>query len=84
MKDSCRGCGAQEVRPFFDLGELPLAGGFLSEDQIPDERRYPLLISVCDACSLVQIVHPVDPEILFQATAATRVLHCVASIIVSP
>ena len=66
MKDSCRGCGAQEVRPFFDLGELPLAGGFLTEDQISHERRYPLLISVCDACSLVQIVHPVDPDILFQ------------------
>ena len=28
--------------------------------------RYPLLVSVCDACGLVQIVHPVDPEILFQ------------------
>jgi SAM-dependent methyltransferase len=66
MKDSCRGCGAQEVRPFFDLGELPLAGGFLSEEQIPSERRYPLLVSLCDECGLVQIVHPVDPDILFQ------------------
>jgi SAM-dependent methyltransferase len=66
VKDSCRGCGAQQVRPFFDLGELPLAGGFLTEDQVPGERRYPLLVSVCEACGLVQIVRPVDPEILFQ------------------
>jgi SAM-dependent methyltransferase len=66
MKDPCRGCGAQEVRPFFDLGDLPLAGGFLSEEQIPDERRFSLLVSVCDVCGLVQIVHPVDPDILFQ------------------
>ena len=65
-KDTCRGCGAQQVRPFLDLGELPLAGGFLSEEQIPSEKRYPLLVSVCDTCGLVQIVHPVDPEILFQ------------------
>lgn len=65
MRDACRGCGAQEVRPFFDLGELPLAGGFLSEEQVRSERRYPLLISVCNACALVQIVHPVDPEVLF-------------------
>ena len=30
------------------------------------EQRYPLLVSVCDHCGLVQIVSPVDPEILFQ------------------
>ena len=54
------------MRPFLDLGELPLAGGFLTEDQIPAEQRYPLLVSVCEACGLVQIVDPVDPEILFQ------------------
>jgi SAM-dependent methyltransferase len=54
------------VRPFFDLGRLPLAGGFLDESQIETEERYPLLVSVCDHCGLVQIVSPVDPEILFQ------------------
>lgn len=66
MKDICRGCGAQQVRSFFDLGDLPLAGGFLLEEQIPSEKLYPLLVSVCDTCGLVQIVHPVDPEVLFQ------------------
>lgn len=66
MRDSCRGCGAQQVRAFFDLGELPLAGGFLTEDQVEGEQRYSLVISMCDACGLVQIVRPVDPEILFQ------------------
>lgn len=66
MKDCCRGCGAQAVRAFFDLGEMPLAGGFLSEKQIRDENRYPLVVGVCDVCGLVQIVHPIDPDILFQ------------------
>ncbi len=66
MPDVCRGCTQPEVRPVFDLGELPLAGGFLrGPDEIPAEKCYPLLISVCDACGLVQIVDPVDPEILF-------------------
>ena len=64
-RDVCRGCAKAEVRPFFDLGELPLAGGFLTEKQVPDEQRYPLLVSVCEHCGLVQIVSPVDPEILF-------------------
>ena len=38
----------------------------MTEAQIADEQRYPLLVSVCDNCGLVQIVSPVDPEILFQ------------------
>jgi SAM-dependent methyltransferase len=55
------------VDPFLDLGELPLAGGFLSgAEQIADEGRYPLVISVCHDCGLVQITDPVDPDILFQ------------------
>jgi C-methyltransferase len=65
-KDRCRGCALPAVRPFFDLGSLPLAGGFLEESQIPAEQRYPLLVSVCDNCGLVQIVTPVDPDVLFQ------------------
>jgi SAM-dependent methyltransferase len=45
---------------------MPLAGGFLTAEQIPAEGRYPLRISVCEACSCVQITDPVDPSILFQ------------------
>jgi SAM-dependent methyltransferase len=65
--ERCRGCSRPAVRPFFDLGELPLAGGFLKgPEEIAGERRYQLLISVCDECGLVQIVDSVDPEVLFQ------------------
>jgi len=63
----CRGCEATALEPFLDLGEMPLAGGFLKDDDvIAEERRYPLTIHVCHACGLVQIVDVVDPEILFQ------------------
>jgi C-methyltransferase len=66
VPDVCRGCAQAAARPFLDLGSLPLAGGFLrGPEDIPEERRYPLLISVCDSCGLVQIVDPVDPEVLF-------------------
>jgi SAM-dependent methyltransferase len=55
------------VREFLDLGAMPLAGGFLNgAEAIAGEQRYPLVISVCEACSCVQITDPVDPEILFQ------------------
>lgn len=67
MPDTCRACGREAVRPFFDLGEQPLAGGFLrGPEEIESERRYPLVVSVCDECGLVQISEPVDPEVLFQ------------------
>ena len=66
MSDLCRGCGEQAVDVFFDLGEMPLAGGFLTgPDEIAAERRYPLAIGVCATCGLVQISDPVDPSILF-------------------
>jgi SAM-dependent methyltransferase len=67
MTDVCRACSEGPVRPFFDLGEQPLAGGFLAgAEAIASERRYPLVVSVCENCALVQISQPVDPEVLFQ------------------
>jgi len=50
-----------------DFGALPLAGGFLVDEvEIAREQRYPLAVHVCNACALVQIVEPVDPDVLFQ------------------
>jgi SAM-dependent methyltransferase len=67
MTAECRACGSDQVREFFDLGEMPLAGGFLrGTEQIAGERRYPLAVSVCETCSLVQITDPVDPAVLFE------------------
>jgi SAM-dependent methyltransferase len=66
MAAACRACAEGPVREFLDLGDMPLAGGFLTPERIPHESRYPLSISVCESCSCVQITDPVDPEILFQ------------------
>ena len=63
---ACRGCGASELELMVDFGELPLAGGFLGEEDVAGEQRYPLAVHVCGACALVQIVEPVDPDVLFQ------------------
>lgn len=63
----CRGCQSTNLIEFLDLGDMPLAGGFLDgEAAIAGERLYPLPVHVCADCSLVQIVEPVDPDILFQ------------------
>jgi SAM-dependent methyltransferase len=64
---ACRGCGSSSLEMFLDLGRMPLAGGFLSGRAAAEkEVLYPLPVHVCRECSLVQIVDPVDPEILFQ------------------
>ena len=66
MSDICRGCQSDAVEPFLDLGEMPLAGAFLSGiEKAADEQEYALVISACRDCGLVQIVDPVAPEILF-------------------
>lgn len=63
----CRGCGEPALRLVLDLGEQPLAGGFLpGPEAIADERQYPLRTFACERCSLVQIIDVVDPDILFQ------------------
>jgi SAM-dependent methyltransferase len=64
---TCRACGAPDLGLALDLGEMPLAGGFLrGPEAIAAEQRYPLRVFVCERCALVQIVDVIDPDILFQ------------------
>src|SRR5579864_1845543 len=63
----CRACAHEGLSEFLNLGNMPLAGGFLrSTDEIKSERTFPLPVHVCDSCGLVQIVDPVDPNLLFR------------------
>lgn len=62
----CRACLSSNFSQIIDFGPMPLAGGFLgSQDEFLDEELYPLSIHFCNDCSLVQILDPVDPSILF-------------------
>ncbi len=60
----CRACGSEKLKPFFDLGNQPLANSLLKN---PDEKEnfYPLSLSWCGNCSLVQLNYTVDPKELF-------------------
>jgi SAM-dependent methyltransferase len=62
--DACRGCGGQDLVPFLDLGETPLADALVVDPEAP-EARFPLRVAFCEACALVQITEDVDPELLF-------------------
>src|SRR5437867_3673241 len=67
MRTTCRACAAGNFEEVLNLGALPLAGGFLENSQAAAcERKYPLAVHVCENCGLVQVLDPVDPNILFQ------------------
>ncbi|MCC6783088.1 MAG: class I SAM-dependent methyltransferase [Planctomycetes bacterium] len=66
MSLSCRSCQSGEVRPFLDLGRMPLSDGLRHHSQLGrPEPRYPLEVAFCAGCSLVQITTSVDPKELF-------------------
>ncbi len=63
----CRVCGNPKLEKILDLGKTPLANAFVSKNNLKGREAYfPLVLVFCDKCSLVQLNHSVDPEILFQ------------------
>ena len=49
-----------------DFGNMPLAGGFLKPEQFAQEKVYPLHVSFCRDCTLVQVPQAIPPEVLFK------------------
>jgi hypothetical protein len=62
----CRFCGSDLRTTFVDLGMSPLCESFLRADQINQmEAFYPLHVSVCGRCFLVQLQEYVRPADIF-------------------
>jgi SAM-dependent methyltransferase len=63
---ACRVCRSTGIEPILSLGETPLADRLRREDQLREaEPRFPLNVAFCPACSLVQLLETVPPEMLF-------------------
>jgi C-methyltransferase C-terminal domain/Putative zinc binding domain/Methyltransferase domain len=63
----CRSCGAGGLHVFLSLGATPLTDAYVLPDrQAVPEPRYPLDVAFCHACTLVQILHTVPPEEIFE------------------
>lgn len=60
----CRVCGSNNVEQFFDLGDQPLANA-LVRVAAGSDPVYPLSLSFCKECALVQLDHTADPGELF-------------------
>ena len=66
--DKCRACLSSELELLFDLGPLPLAGGFLepTDEATANEKSYPLPVCVCRDCGLVQVTYCIPQDTLFE------------------
>lgn len=63
---ACRLCGGT-IEPFLDFGPMPIANGFLRPEDIATERRYPLEVGICRRCAMVQLLHVVPEQEMFNA-----------------
>src|SRR3989338_10644405 len=63
----CRICESADLAAILDLGDMPPANAFLNEaDLSKREERFPLALSFCNDCGLLQLLDVVSPEILFR------------------
>jgi len=62
--DSCRVCNNKNVVEVLDLGDQPPANSLIRKIN-ENEKIYPLSLSWCPKCNLVQLNHTVDPKELF-------------------
>lgn len=62
----CAFCESAALEQVMDLGNVALAGGFLSAEQFENELKFPLRLFFCRDCFAVQLVDVVDASILFK------------------
>jgi len=60
----CRLC-RRELKKFLSFGKMPIANGFLREEDFGDEYHYDLAVGFCPQCTMVQLLETVDPNKLF-------------------
>ncbi|MEM6330296.1 MAG: class I SAM-dependent methyltransferase [Planctomycetota bacterium] len=64
-RTTCRVCHAGGLATVLDYGRVPLAGNFLLPEAVGTEKLYPMDLSLCPECSLLQISNVVSGEELF-------------------
>lgn len=62
--NKCRVC-SKKIEKFMTFGQMPIANGFLTEDQIKNEYFFELAPAFCVACGMFQIIDQPDAEKMF-------------------
>lgn len=65
--NKCRICSSTDLFDVIDLGKQPIPNGFLMREKLNiKEKKYPLAVSFCKNCSLMQLKYLVDPKVMFK------------------
>ncbi len=64
-RTTCRICGSDQLTRLVDYGNMPLAGGFLTHDELSHQAAFPLRLARCADCTLMQILDVVPPAEIF-------------------
>jgi methylation protein EvaC len=66
---NCRICGSA-IEAFMSFGKMPIANGFLTPDQIPNEYFFELAPAYCANCEMFQLMEQPAPEKMFHENYA--------------
>ena len=69
LSGRCRVCNAQ-ISAFMSFGRMPIANGFLNDDEIPNEYFFELAPAVCSKCSMFQLIEQPRPDKMFHGQYA--------------
>ena len=58
------------VEQFISFGRMPIANGFLTPAQVADEYFFELAVGFCPTCTMVQLIHHVEPQKMFHENYA--------------
>lgn len=65
----CRVCNSK-IEPFMSFGQMPIANGFLTEDQVASEYFFELAPAFCSHCGTFQLMEQPAPEKMFHENYA--------------
>ncbi len=64
-RTTCRTCGSDQLALLVDYGDMPLAGGFLTREELAYQAAFPLRLARCAGCTLMQILDIVPAAEIF-------------------
>lgn len=62
----CAFCDSEQTVEIMNFGRVALAGGFLRDEDLSRESKYPLTLIFCTECFALQVKEKIDPNKLFQ------------------
>ena len=64
---NCRSCNSPLLKIVLDLGQHPISNGLLnSHAEAAAEKRFPLLVAICQECTLLQVTETIPPTVLYR------------------